>query len=208
MSPINFRKIAVSLAIFAVVALSSSVIAKADSVYILTNSNFAGNGNFGTVTTHLNANNTITVTVQLSAGYVIHGAGFGFNVVDPDAGVSISVNSPAAFFTSGPTGSQFDGFGDFEFSVASNQSTAQARATNTNSVTFTVSRSAGFTSDTQLAELNAAGWFFAVQIAPLVDNGSTGFAAGATSVPEPASMFLLGSGLLGIAAGFRKRFRK
>jgi hypothetical protein len=28
------------------------------------------------------------------------------------------------------------------------------------------------------------------------------------TIPEPASMFLLGSGLLGVAAGLRKRFRK
>jgi hypothetical protein len=207
MSPINFRKLAVSLAMFAVVALGSSAVAKADSVYILTNSNFAGNGNFGTVTTHLNLNGTIRVDVNLAAGYVIHGNGFGFNVVGDTTGLAITVNNPAALFQTGPTGQQFDGFGNFEFSVESLQSTAQARATNTNSLTFTVSRTVGFTNDNQLAELNP-NWFFAVQIAPLDTTAATGFAAGASAVPEPASMLLLGTGLLGVAAGFRKRIRK
>src|SRR5262249_54024713 len=64
--------------------------------------------------------NTITITVTASPGFGIFGAGagngaFGFNVVDPDAGVALSNFS--AGFSDGGTGGQFDGFGNFEFNV-------------------------------------------------------------------------------------------
>ena len=207
----NLRKFAISLAMFAVVIVGSAVVANADQVVINTpNPGLSGTpGPYATVTYVLNGSN-IDVTVQMNLGFLAFGEGngnngiFGFNIVGSTAGLNITGLPPG--WTFAPAGGQMDGFGNFDVTLSCcNPSNAVS------SFSFTVSRTGGFSSASDLFEASATGAHFAVHIAP--SNGNpTGFAADTgtpiAEVPEPTTILLLGSGLLGVAAGVRKRFRK
>jgi len=212
MFPSNgLRKLALSVAMFAVIALSSAVAARADQVVINTpNAGLSGTpGPYATVTYVLNGSN-IDVSVTMFPGFAAFGEGngnngiFGFNIVGSTAGLNVSNFSPG-ILTANLGGGQMDGFGNFDVTLSCcNPSGAIT------SFSFTVSRTGGFSSASDLFEANANGAHFAIHIAPTNGN-PTGFAADGgqnTEVPEPASMLLLGSGLIGVAAGFRKRRRK
>jgi len=191
---------------FAVVVLSSAAAANADQVIINTpNAGLSGTpGPYATVTYVLNGAN-VDVTVQMFPGFLAFGEGngnngiFGFNIVGSTAGLNVSNLSPG-FLTSNLGGGQMDGFGNFEVTLSCcNPSNAIA------SFSFTVSRTGGFSAASDLFEANSTGAHFAIHVAP--SNGSpTGFAAD-TQVPEPTSMLLLGSGLITLAAGLRRRFK-
>src|ERR1041384_2357176 len=182
----SLRKYAVSLAMFAVVALGSAVVANADSVVInVPNAGLSGTpGPYATVTYVLNGSN-IDVTVTMFPGFQAFGEStgnngiFGFNIVGSTIGLAVT-NLPSGF-TANLGGGQMDGFGNFEVTLSCcNPSNA------VNSFSFTVSRTGGFSSASQLFEANATGAHFAIHIAPTNGN-PTGFAAdgGTPNTPEP-----------------------
>jgi len=195
----------VSLAVVVLMARASAAQATTISLH---SCSIAGLCDQVTVTTTL-VGNAIDVDVLDALGNPVSGLfgdsganrAFGFNVLDPDAGVVIS-DMTAGFTFAGPGDTSMGGgLGTFEFVVNGPHSGTDASLP----LHFRVNRTGGFASDLDLYEANALGYYFGAHVRNN-DSGLSGFTgatdlsltstpASITAVPEPASLALLGSGL-------------
>lgn len=223
MSPINLRKVAVSLAIFAVVALGSAFTVNADPInFTLTGPDFSGNGHAvaGSLTVVIanSGANTVTFTITNNTDGFVDELYLN-NLLAPLAGTGFACVNCTAIggnlaIDFGSNAFKADGDGFFDVLITFPTSGSNRLDTG-ESITFTMTAT-GLTSDSfvdwSCDTCQGAGgngpFRIAAHVQSTASSGGQSVWISEGELPEPTSMLLLGTGLLGVAARIRKRLRK